>query len=81
MKMLENPVVPGTFVADVRNVAQSHNIDLVQVLVSRECPPIDIELPELPEDLHNRMLSFLNNWSDADSRRQFREIMEERVVR
>ena len=81
MKMLETPALPGTFVADIRNVAQAHDIDLLQILVSRECPPINIELPELPEDLHNRLLSFLNNWSDAESRRIFREIMEERIVR
>ena len=67
--------------ADIRNVAQALNIDLVQVLVSKECPPIEIELPVLADELHNRLLSFLNNWSDSDSRRCFREIMEERVVR
>jgi hypothetical protein len=81
MKMLETPAAAGSFVADIRNIALAQNIDVVQVIVSRECPPINIELPELPEDLHNRLLQFLNNWSDAESRRNFREVMEERVVR
>ena len=80
LKMMEIPAVPGTFIADIRNVAESLDIDLIQVIVSRECPPIDIELPVLPEELHNRLLSFLNNWSDSNSRRCFREVMEERLL-
>ena len=62
MKMLENPVFPGTFVADIRYVTQALNIDLF-----RECLPIDIELPVLVDELHNRLFSFLNNWSDSHS--------------
>ena len=81
MKMLEAPALPGTFVADIRNVAQLHDIDLVQVLVSRECPPIHVELPELPEELHNRLLLYLNTWSESESRDNFRKVLEERVVR
>ena len=81
MEMLRTPAVSGTFVADMRKLARDLDIDLVQVVVSRECPPVEIPLPEMAEETHRRLLHLLNNWTDAVSRRTFREIMEERVVR
>ena len=81
MEMLGTPAVTGTFVADMRNLAHDLDVDLVQVVVSRECPPIEVPLPDMAEETHRRLLHFLNNWTDAESRRSFREIMEERVVR
>ena len=68
MKIPEAEALPGTFVADVRNVTRVHEIDLLQILVSSECPPINIELPELSGDLNNRLLSYLKNGLDAESR-------------
>ena len=81
MEMLGTPAVTGTFVADMRNLAHDLDVDLVQVVVSRECPPIEVPLPDMAEETHRRLLHFLNNWTDAESRRSFREVMEERVVR
>ena len=81
MEMLQTPAVTGTFVADMRKLAHDLDIDLVQVIVSRECPPIEVPLIEMAEEMHGRLLHFLNNWTDAESRRRFHEIMEERVVR
>ena len=65
----------------MRNLARDLDVDLVQVAVSRECHPIEVPLPDMAEETHGRLLHFLNNWTDAESRRSFREIMEERVFR
>ena len=71
----------GSFVADIRRLAGLHDIDLVQVIVSRELPPIESAYPEIPEDTYNTLLNSVNNWTDANSRRNFIHIMEERVAR
>ena len=71
----------GSFLTDLRRLAALHNIDIVQVIVSRELPPIESDYPEIPEDTYNTLLNSVNNWTDANSRRNFIQIMEERVAR
>ena len=71
----------GSFVADIRRLAGLHDIDLVQVIVSRELPHIESAYLEIPEDTYNTLLNSVNNWTDANSRRNFIHIMEERVAR
>ena len=80
MNMLESNNT-GSFLTDLRRLAALHNIDIVQVIVSRELPPIESDYPEIPEDTYNTLLNSVNNWTDANSRRNFIQIMEERVAR
>ena len=71
----------GSFITDIHRLAGLCNIDLLQVIVSREPPPIESAYPEIPEDTYNTLLNFVNNWTDANSRRNFIQIMEERLAR
>ena len=81
MKMMETNDQAGSFVTDIRSLAEQNDIDLVQVLVSRECPPINSVYNEVPEDTCNALLLSLNNWTETEARKTFIQIMEERVVR
>ena len=71
----------GSFLADLRRLAGLHNIDMVQVTVSREFPLIESTYADIPEDNYNILLHSVNNWTDPVSRRDFIQIMEERVAR
>ena len=71
----------GNFLADIHNIAQTRNINLVEVLVTRQCPLIINDYDEIDEVTHNTLLHCLNNWNEGYSRKRFIEIMEERVVR
>ena len=71
----------GSFLTDLRRLADLHGIDLVQVTVSREFPPIDSVYSEIPEVTYNTLLNSLNNWTEAAARKNFIQIMEERVAR
>ena len=79
MNMLESNT--GSFLTDLRRLAGLHNVDLVQVTVSREFPPIESTYAEIPEDTYNTLLHSVNNWTNADARKNFIHIMEERVAR
>ena len=81
MKMMETNDQAGSFVTDIRSLAEQNDIDLVQVLVSRECPPINSVYNEVPEDTCNALLLSLNNWTETEARKTFIQTMEERVVR
>ena len=81
MKMIETNNQAGSFITDIRSIAEHHDIDLIQVLVSRECPPINSVYAEIPEDTYNALLNSLNNWTEVEARRNFIQTMEERVVR
>ena len=66
MNMLESNT--GSFLTDLRRLAGLHNIDLVQVTVSREFPPIESTYAEIPENTYNTLLHAVNNWTNADCR-------------
>ena len=68
---------------DVMNICETNKINFYQILLQRKCPKVSItyfinnERKELVETLNE----CIQSWYNPTSRRLFKNIMEERVIR
>ena len=81
MKSLESPTKKNSFMQNIQVLSHAMNINLSDVVVTRRCPHINNTFEAIEEDTQNLLIRCLNSWSDAESRKEFIQIMEERVVR
>ena len=81
LQMLSSPNSNSTFITNIMDISYEKKINFMDVLVSRKTPLISDNHKTANNNEAQQLIRCLNTWCNPNSRKQFAEIMEGRVVR